>query len=224
MLKKLTLGICLLANGLLLSAQLQSPDAFLPHALGDNFTPHHLLVDYFEHVAENSDLVQIQRYGYTNEDRPLMIAYISTPENLSRLEAIRENNLRRAGLLEGEVDPDLNVSLVWLSYSVHGNEPAGSESSMGVIYELTRADNSQTKEWLKNTVVVMDPSINPDGYSRYTHWYRRNTNKITNPNREVREHNEPWPGGRVNHYMFDLNRDWAWQTQVESQQRLKLYR
>lgn len=224
MLKKLTLGICLIANGLLLSAQLQSPDAFLPHALGDNFTPHHLLVDYFEHVAENSDLVRIQRYGYTNEDRPLMIAFISTPENLSRLEAIRENNLRRAGLLDGEVDPDLNVSLVWLSYSVHGNEAAGSESSMGVIYELTRAGNSQTKEWLKNTVVVMDPSINPDGYSRYTHWYRRNTNKITNPNREVREHDEPWPGGRVNHYMFDLNRDWAWQTQVESQQRLKLYR
>lgn len=224
MLKKLTLGICLIANGLLLSAQLQSPDAFLPHALGDNFTPHHLLVDYFEHVAENSELVQIQRYGYTNEDRPLMIAFISTPENLSRLEAIRENNLRRAGLLDGEVDPDLNVSLVWLSYSVHGNEAAGSESSMGVIYELTRAGNSQTKEWLENTVVVMDPSINPDGYSRYTHWYRRNTNKITNPNREVREHDEPWPGGRVNHYMFDLNRDWAWQTQVESQQRLKLYR
>lgn len=224
MLKKLCLGLCLLANGLYLTAQLQSPDDFLPHDLGDNFTPHHLLVDYFQHVAANSDLVQLQRYGYTNEDRPLMVAFISTPENLSRLDAIRENNLRRAGLLEGAVDPDLNVSLVWLSYSVHGNEAAGSESSMGVIYELSRPDNARTKAWLENTVVVMDPAINPDGYSRYTHWYRRNTNKITNPNRAVREHDEPWPGGRVNHYMFDLNRDWAWQTQVESQQRLALYR
>lgn len=224
MLKKLCLGICLLANGLHLAAQLQSPDQFLPHALGDNFTPHHLLVDYFEHVAANSDWVQVQRYGYTNEDRPLMVAFISTPENLARLEAIRENNLRRAGILEGKVDPDLNVGVVWLSYSVHGNEAAGSESSMGVVYELSNPANSRTKAWLENTVVVMDPSINPDGYSRYTHWYRRYTNKITNPNRAVREHDEPWPGGRVNHYMFDLNRDWAWQTQVESQQRLALYR
>ncbi|MBX2877341.1 MAG: zinc carboxypeptidase [Saprospiraceae bacterium] len=224
MLKKLCLGLCLLANGLYLTAQLQSPDEFLPHALGDNFTPHHLLVDYFEHVATNSDWVQLQRYGYTNEDRPLMVAFISTPENLSRLDAIRENNLRRAGLLEGKVDPNLNISLVWLSYSVHGNEAAGSESSMGVVYELTRPENQRTKAWLENTVVVMDPAINPDGYSRYTHWYRRNTNKITNPNRAVREHDEPWPGGRVNHYMFDLNRDWAWQTQIESQQRMLLYR
>ena len=83
-LKKLFLGLCLLANGLPLNAQLQSPDEFLPHALGENFTPHHLLVDYFEHVADNSDWVQLQRYGYTNEDRPLMVAFISTPENLNQ--------------------------------------------------------------------------------------------------------------------------------------------
>ena len=95
---------------------------------------------------------------------------------------------------------------------------------MGVVYELSRPTNRRTKAWLENTVVIMDPAINPDGYSRYTHWYRRNTNKITNPKRAVREHDEPWPGGRVNHYMFDLNRDWAWQTQIESQQRLALYR
>ncbi len=224
MLKKLTMAICLLASSLHLTAQLQSPDQFLPHRLGENFTPHHMLVDYFEQVAANSERVQIQRYGYTNEDRPLLVAFVSTPDNLARLEDIRVNNLRRAGLMEGEVDPDLDVAVVWLSYSVHGNEAAGSESSMGVIYELARADNKNTSEWLKNTLVIMDPAINPDGYSRYTHWYRRNTNLITNPDVAVREHDEPWPGGRVNHYLFDLNRDWAWQSQVESQQRMKVYR
>ena len=224
MLKKLCLGICLLANGLHLTAQLQSPDDFLPHSLGENFTPHHLLVDYFEHVADNSDRVQLQRYGYTNEDRPLMVAFISTPENLNRLEDIRKNNLRKAGLLEGKVDPDLNISIVWMSYSVHGNETAGNESSMGVVYELSRPDKPETKGWLENTLVILDPVLNPDGNSRYIDWYRRNTNKITNPNPNVREHDEPWPGGRVNHYLYDLNRDWAWQTQIESQQRMKLYR
>ncbi|MEZ5042937.1 MAG: M14 family metallopeptidase [Saprospiraceae bacterium] len=224
MIKKLTWIICLLGNSIFLQAQLQSPDQFLPHALGENFTPHHLLVDYFEHVAANSELVKLKRFGYTSEDRPLLQAFISTPENLARLESIRINNLRRTGLMEGAVDPALDVAIVWLSYSVHGNEAAGSESSMGVIYELTRPDNMDTKAWLKNTVVIMDPSINPDGYSRYTHWYRRVTNKITNTNPAAREHDEPWPGGRVNHYMFDLNRDWAWQTQIESQQRLKEYR
>lgn len=204
-------------------AQLQGPNNFLPHRLGETFTPHHLLVDYFQQVADQSDRVQLYQYGLTNEKRPLLHAYVSTPENLARLETIRENNLRRAGLLEGEPDPALDVAIVWLSFSVHGNEAAGSEASMGVVYDLANPNNSETSEWLKNTVVILDPSINPDGYSRYTHWLRGVANKLPNPNPNVREHREPWPGGRVNHYLFDLNRDWAWQTQIESQQRMKEY-
>lgn len=204
-------------------AQLQTPDEFLPHRLGENFTPHHLLVDYFQYVAAQSDRVMLTEYGRTNEQRPLLNAYVSTPENLARLEAIRENNLRRAGLIPGDPDPSLNVAIVWLSFSVHGNEAAGSEASMGVVYDLADPNNAQTSEWLKNTVVILDPSLNPDGYSRYSHWFRGVTNVITNPDPSVREHSEPWPGGRVNHYLFDLNRDWAWQTQVESQQRMQQY-
>lgn len=204
-------------------AQLQSPDAFLPHKLGETFTPHHLLVDYFQHVAAHSDRIQLTQYGMTNEKRPLLTAYVSTPENLARLDAIRENNLKRAGMLDGTPDPQLDVAIVWLSFSVHGNEAAGSEASMGVVYDLANPANSETGEWLKNTVVILDPSLNPDGYSRYTHWHRGVANLVPNPSPSVREHLEPWPGGRVNHYLFDLNRDWAWQTQIESQQRIKQY-
>ena len=106
---------------------------------------------------------------------------------------------------------------------MHGNEAGATNSSIATIYDLANSNNKTTQEWLKNTVVIVDPSINPDGYSRYTHWNRGIGNKIANPHIESREHDEPWPGGRVNHYNFDLNRDWAWATQVETQQRLKQY-
>lgn len=223
MANKFLLWLLLAFAPIALTAQLQSPDEFLPHRLGETFTPHHLLVDYFQHIAANSAMAKLEDYGHTNEDRPLFVAIVSSPENMEQLEAIRLNHLRRTGLAEGAVDPTLDRAFVWLSYSVHGNEAAGSESSMGVVYDLVDPNNAKTKAWLENTIVIIDPSVNPDGYSRYTSWYREvaTTDRDITPG--VREHREPWPGGRTNHYMFDLNRDWAWQTQVESQQRIIKY-
>lgn len=206
-----------------LLSQLKSPQDFFPHPYGQQFTPHHLLVDYTEHVAKESPLAQLTYYGRTNENRPLLLLFISTPENLAQLDAIRTNNLKKTGLIEGDSDPALDRAIVWLSFGVHGNEAAASESSITAMYDLTNPNNAQTKEWLKNTIIIIDPCLNPDGYSRYTHWYRNAANKIPNLNVDSREHREPWPGGRVNHYLFDLNRDWAWQTQIESQQRIKVY-
>ncbi len=210
-------------TNLLSQKTLQSPEAFLPTDYGKHFTPHHLLVDYFEHVAENSDQVILREYGKTNQKRPLIWAIISSPENLKNLETIRTDNLKRAGLMEGKPSEYKPVAIVWLSYGVHGNEAGGSESSLATVYELTRPNNQKVQALLENSIVIMDPSINPDGYSRYTHWNWNTSNLIPNPNPESREHNEPWPGGRVNHYLFDLNRDWAWQTQIETQQRLEIY-
>ena len=201
--------------------ELMTPDAFLPHAVGDKFTPHHMVVDYFQYVAANSDRVQLMEYGRTNEERPLELAFVSTPENLARLEEIRLNNLRRAGLEPGELVDD-GIAIVWLSFSVHGNEASGSESSMPVLYALAHT-GGKADEWLKHTVVILDPSINPDGYSRYTEWNRRTAATQMNTDIQSWEHREPWPGGRTNHYLFDLNRDWAWQTQVESRQRIAQY-
>lgn len=215
----------LLLAGAAVFGQVKSPSDFLPHDLGETFTPHHLLVDYFEHVAEESPRVTLEEYGRTNEGRPLMMAFISTENNLARLEAIRENNLRAAKMLPGEVDEALrDIAIVWLSYSVHGNEAAGSEASMKVLATLADTDDARVTQWLENTVVIIDPSLNPDGYNRYSNWYRQMSNRHPDPNPFSREHQEPWPGGRVNHYLFDLNRDWAWQTQVESQQRMVKYK
>lgn len=208
-----------IANG-----QLKSPNEFLPHKIGEAFTPHYMLVDYMYHVAENNSNITINEYGRTNQKRPLLNLIISSQENIDQIEKIRLNNLFRANLPKGKSYPEVdNIAVVWLSFSVHGNEAAGSESSMPVIYALADKSNDKTQKWLENTVVIYDPSINPDGYSRYTHWQRNVAGSITNSSPDDREHVEPWPGGRVNHYLFDLNRDWAWQTQIESQQRMEVY-
>lgn len=202
----------------------KSPDEFFSHKLGEQFTPHHELVAYFEYLAANaSATMRLEKYGTTNEGRPLYIAIFSSPENMARLEQIRTNNLKMTGLADGKPDLSNPVAIVWLSMSVHGNEPSGSECSPILAHRMATQADEEMSGWLKNTVVVLDPSLNPDGYDRYTHWNRMVSNFLQNTNPDSREHREPWPGGRTNHYYFDLNRDWAWATQVESQQRLAVY-
>ena len=239
---RLALLLSCLALTAHLNAQtrIKTPDEFLPHRLGEQFTPHHLLTDYFEYLAAQAPAaMRLERYGATNEARPLQVAFFSAPENIARLEQIRQNNLRLAG-----VNPSPNpspkgeggrpapadatgtnppIAIVWLSMSVHGNEPSGSECSMLLAYQLATQTDPDIQAWLKNTVVILDPSLNPDGYDRYTHWNRGVSNRLITPNANAREHHEPWPGGRSNHYYFDLNRDWAWATQAETQQRLVVY-
>ncbi len=204
-------------------AGLLSPNEFLPHALGSQFSEHSQLVDYFRHVADHSDRVVLQEFGRTNQQRPQLLAILSSPENLARLEDIRLNHLRNAGIEPGPADNSEPVAIVWLGFSVHGNEAAGSESAMAVLHHLASARDSAAAAWLRRTVVLMEPSVNPDGYSRYTAWYRQASPRRPDPDPAAREHIEPWPGGRVNHYLFDLNRDWAWATQTETRNRLAVY-
>lgn len=200
-----------------LHAQLQSPSEFLGYEIGTRFTRHANVVRYFEHVAKNSAMVTFSEYGKTNEGRPLTYAVVSTPQNISNIENIRKDNLRNIGLESGSSTPQ--TAIVWLSYNVHGNEASSTEAAMVTLYQLI----TQKQEWLKNTMVIIDPCINPDGRDRYANWYNQVKSTPYNTDQNATEHKEPWPGGRPNHYLFDLNRDWAWATQVESQQRLKLY-
>ncbi|WP_047547899.1 M14 family metallopeptidase [Psychroserpens sp. Hel_I_66] len=217
--KSISLIFTLLISFSVLAQDLKSPSSFLGYEIGTKFSRHHQVVDYFEHVERQfSQYVKLEQYGETNERRPLVLAYISSEENMKNLEQIRESNLKNAGILDGTSNTK-DVAIVWLSYNVHGNEASSTEASMLTIYKLL----TEKQEYLKNTVVIIDPCINPDGRDRYVNWYNETASVPYDIDQQASEHSEPWPGGRPNHYLFDLNRDWAWATQVESQARLKVY-
>lgn len=219
---KLYLPVFLLFLSFTTFAQLKTPDEFLGYTLGERFTPHHRMEAYFKYVAENNPNIKLEYYGETYEHRPLFVAYITSPENFARLEDIRKTNLARTGLQTDGNTAD-KTALVWLSYNVHGNEAVSMEASMKTLYDLADKNNSKTQSWIKNTVVIIDPCINPDGRDRYANWYNQFANSPNNSDPNSKEHHEPWLSGRSNHYMFDLNRDWAWLTQIESQARIRIY-
>lgn len=203
------------------SQTLPTPDQFLGYALGTQFTPYHRVLDYFKAVAAVTPNMQFTQYGTTYEGRPLMLAVISAPENMAKTEEIRQHNL---DLSFGTGKPAASDPvIVWLSYNVHGNEAVSTEAAMSTLYLLANKANTETQEWLKKVVVLIDPCLNPDGRERYVNFYNQVHTRYADPLLFAREHNEPWPGGRANHYYFDLNRDWAWQTQRESQQRVAQY-
>lgn len=202
---------------LFIFAQLQSPSEFLGYTLGAEFSRHTDVVSYFEHVAANSPMVTYHDYGKTNERRRLAYAVISSAENIRNIEKIRTDNLKNIGVLQGS--GSTHKAIVWLSYNVHGNEASSSEAAMNTVYKLI----TEHPDYLTNVVVVMDPGVNPDGRDRYVNWYNQVKATPYNPSPDATEHHEPWPGGRPNHYLFDLNRDWVWASQVETQQRLKIY-
>ena len=189
-----------------------SPEQFLGYPIGTYFSRHHQVVDYFKQLEKNAPTaIKVTSYGKTTENRELLLAFISSEENLKNLDEIRQQH--------SKLNASEKIAIVWLSYNVHGNESAGTEAAMQTAFELI----TQKQDWLKNTLVILDPCINPDGRDRYVNWYNQFTNHQPNLQTISIEHNEPWPSGRPNHYLFDLNRDWAWLTQIESQQRIAQY-
>ncbi len=211
------LSLVIFLSTVTVNAQLQSPSDFLGYEIGTQFSRHADVVAYFEHVAENSNMVLYEAYGKTNERRPLTYAIVSSPQNIANIDEIRRDNLKNAGLENGSANP--KTAIVWLSYNVHGNEASSTEASMATLYKLL----TEKQQWLLNTVVIIDPCVNPDGRDRYANWYNMVKATPYDIKQIATEHHEPWPGGRPNHYLFDLNRDWAWATQVETRQRLKVY-
>ena len=204
------------------SQTIKSPGEFLGYELGTQFTYQYRAVEYFKYIASISPLAKYREYGTTNEGRTLGVCFVSSEENLANLEEYRKNNLIKTGLLKGDFTGK-QIPFIWLAYNVHGNEAVGMEAAMKTLFTLVSGSYPGVSDYLKSCIIVIDPCQNPDGHDLYANRYRNTMNSITNPDRKSWEHNQGWPGARTNHYMFDLNRDWTWQTQAETRQRLILY-
>ncbi len=203
-------------------SSIPTPSEFLGYELGEEYTFHHKVMEYFEVLANSSDKITFHEYGRTYENRSLNYAIITSDANHGRLDEIQQNNLQIAND-PGSVEIGDEPVVVWLSYNVHGNEPSSSEAAMQTAYRLVASTDSETQNWLENAVVIIDPVLNPDGRDRYVYWYKSSQANILNTNYEDLEHDEIWPGGRTNHYWFDLNRDWVWLIHPESAGRIKVY-
>jgi len=207
---------------------IQSPADFLGYELGEKFTFHYRVMDYFKYLDEVSDKINVKQYGETYEGRGLYYGVVSSRKNQNNIDEIKRENRRLShpdSLNDTMADMLINNQpvVVWLSYNVHGNEASSSEAAMQTAYRLVAAQDSETQSMLNESVVIIDPMLNPDGRDRYVYYYKTAHNKKLNTNPYDMEHDEPWPGGRTNHYWFDLNRDWTWLVHPESRGRISTY-
>ena len=181
-----------------------TPASVIGHEVGEWHVTHDKLVEYMKALAASSDRISIENRGKTYEDRPLLLLTITSPENHKNLENIREKHIEATN--NNSVDVSKNPIVVYQGFSIHGNEPSGSNAALAVAYYLAAADNID--DLLNNTVILFDPSFNPDGLQRFAYWANTNRSKNINSDPNDREYSEIWPRGRTNHYQFDMNRDW----------------
>ena len=181
-----------------------TPASIIGHEVGEWHVTHDKLVEYMKALAASSDRISIENRGKTYEGRPLLLLTITSLENHKNLENIREKHIEATN--NNSVDVSKNPIVVYQGFSIHGNEPSGSNAALAVAYYLAAADNID--ELLNNTVILFDPSFNPDGLQRFAYWANTNRSKNINPDPNDREYSEIWPRGRTNHYQFDMNRDW----------------
>ena len=212
-----------LPDGVQYDPNIPTPKSVIGHEVGEWHVTHDKLVEYMKVLAQASDRITLEDRGVTFEGRPLLLLTITSPENHANIETIRKEHLELSN------NPDATVSItdmpivVYQGFSIHGNEPSGANAGLAVAYYLAAVQGEEIDSLLKNVVVLFDPSYNPDGLQRFAYW--ANTNKAinVNPDPNDREYHEVWPGGRTNHYYFDMNRDWLPVQLPESRARIKSF-
>jgi hypothetical protein len=197
------------------------PSEVLGYPVGTWHVRHDQLVKYMEVLAKKSDRISLTYTGKTHEQRELVLLTITSPNNQKNISDVKARHIK--AIAEGkDVDPSSPL-IIYMGYSVHGNEPSGSNASMLVAYHLAASNGSEVTKLLNENVVLLDPSLNPDGLSRFAQWANTHKGKNLVSDPMHREHKEHWPSGRTNHYWFDLNRDWLLLTHPESKARIKQF-
>ncbi|MBX2817202.1 MAG: zinc carboxypeptidase, partial [Saprospiraceae bacterium] len=198
-----------------------SPESFLGYPIGTHHTRYDRMVAYLTHLAELSDRASIQTYGQTYGHRPLVLFSVAHPSLLDNMESIREQHL--AFIMEGTAPSEKLPLVLNLGYNVHGNEPSGGEASLLTAYILVASSHPEVEKFRTESISFIDPTINPDGRDRHSHWVNMHKGSPMVSDPLDIEHNEGWPRGRTNHYWFDLNRDWWLAIHPESRGKLKWY-
>jgi hypothetical protein len=214
-----------LPEGVAYNPAIPKPRDIIYHEVGEYHITHDRLVSYMKAVAAAApERVKLETMGFTYEGRPQVLLIITSPKNHQRLDDIRQQHLLLSNpARSASVNTENMPVVVWMGHSIHGNEPSGSNAALLSAYYLSAAQGKQMDELLDNVVILFDPSFNPDGLQRFSTWANQHKSKnlVSDPN--SREFNEVWPGGRFNHYWFDLNRDWLPAVHVESQNRLRWF-
>jgi hypothetical protein len=201
-----------------------TPLEVVGHDVGEWHITHDKLVFYMRELARNSDRISIHTYGHTHEGRPLIQLIITSPENHLNLETLRKTHF---DLTLPEQSKNIDIKevpiVIYQGMSVHGNEASGANGSLAYAYFLAAGKDNFIDSLMHNSIVILDPSFNPDGLQRFSTWVNMHKGKHMTTDPQSREFSETWPGGRTNHYWFDLNRDWIFAVHPESKARAKVY-
>lgn len=201
-----------------------TPESILGYQVGEWHPSHDQIINYLTILSKASNRFILENRGVTHENRPLILLTITSEKNHQNLQKIKEDHFN---LTESSISKNLNLDKMPLiinqGFSVHGNEASGINASILLAYYLAAAEGDYIDKILENTIILLDPSLNPDGYQRFSTWVNMHKSNYLNPDPNDREFNEVWPGGRTNHYWFDLNRDWLVAQQPESKIRLKTF-
>jgi hypothetical protein len=200
-----------------------TPKSIIGHEVGEWHATHDKLVSYMYALDKASDRVSLEVTGYTHEGRPLLLLTITSPENHEDIDRIREQHVALTNPAQStSLDTKSMPVVFYIGFSIHGNEASGTNASLLAAYHFAAA-KGQMNTYLQNTVILFDPCYNPDGMQRFSGWVNSRKSKSISPDPNDSEHNEAWPGGRYNHYWFDLNRDWLVGQHPESQARIRSF-
>ncbi len=201
-----------------------TPAQIIGHHVGEWHVTHDRLVTYMKALDQASDRITLEQTGLTYEARPLLLLTITSPKNHQNIESIRTQHLQLSDASKsGSLDVKNMPAVFYLGCSIHGNEASGANAGLLMAYHLAAAKGPEIEKYLENTVILFDPSFNPDGLQRFSSWVNSRKSMAISADPNDMEHNEAWPGGRFNHYWFDLNRDWLVAQHPESRARAKKF-